>query len=136
MHAVPHAFASSSRAQAEPHLCVPVLQLKPHMALMHVASLASGGTSQGAHEVPHELTSESERHKPLHACVPGPHPPTQGDAASMQAPLQSFLPEGHAPPQAWPSHVGVPPSGAWHGVHEPAHDRQSLSATQFPLQSC
>ena len=57
VHAVPQAVASSSFAQAAPHLWAPVAQVNPHVVPSQVASTAFTGTAQGVHEVPHEFTS-------------------------------------------------------------------------------
>ena len=57
VHAVPQAVASSSFAQAAPHLWAPVAQVNPHVVPSQVASTAFAGTAQGVHEVPQEFTS-------------------------------------------------------------------------------
>jgi hypothetical protein len=110
---------------------------KPHMPSEQVACVAPVGTGQGAQLVaPHAFTSSVDGHDPLHACVPIGQLPLHASAASMQAPLQSFRPDAQAPPHIAPSHVAVPSTGAWHGVHDFPHVRGSVSLTHPPGQRC
>ena len=119
-HEGPHAVASLSRAhEVVPHMCAPVLQVKPQVMPSHVAPVAFTGTGHGEQLLPHALTSIVLGHDWPHAWVLAGHVPLQGAAWSMQAPRHSFLPVGQVPPQPVVSQVADPPfAGSRQGVHD------------------
>jgi len=87
------------------------------------------------HEVPHELTLRLSAHSPPQLCLAPAQVPEQAAPLSMQLPLHSFCPDGHAPPQLPDVQVAVPPSGTMHGVQEVPQVAGSASLTQVPLQA-
>jgi len=58
--------------------------------------------------VPQAFTLSLVGQVPAHAWVPLGHCPSHEAVPSTQRPLQSFLPDGHEPPQWMPSQVAVP----------------------------
>lgn len=136
MHAAPHAVASKSPAQREPHRWYPVVHAKSHLSPSHEACVAPVGTGHGRHEVPHAFTSINDGQRLPQTCWPVGHPPAQGVPMSMQAPWQSCLPAGHAPPQDFPSQTAVPSAGTSHGVQDVPQVFVSASDTHPPGHVC
>lgn len=66
VHEAPHALASRSFAQVDPHGWKPALHAKPHVPDVHVA-VPFAGTMHAVQELPQLDTEVSPRHMPPHA---------------------------------------------------------------------
>lgn len=107
----------------------------PQSVPLHVAAPLAAGAGHEVQRVPHDATLPLLTQRPPHTCVLGSlQPPSHGMLSSMQLPWQFCLPAGHAGTQRVPSHVTVPPTGAWHGVQLVVPQELTLAFdTQVPL---
>src|SRR5262245_41046290 len=77
-----------------------------------------GSVGQGVHEAPQELTLVSLEQRPLQSWVPEGHMPLQAFCMGMHWVMQSLSVGPQAPPHWRPSQVAVPPLGGVQGVQE------------------
>ena len=119
-----------------PHRWKPVLQVKPHAVPLQVA-VAFAGVAQAVHDVVPQLpTLVFGWQVPEQSCEPVAHTPAHDSLLAMQAPAQSFCPDGQVPPQEVPSQVAVPPPvGTGQAVHEVPHPETLVLATQAAPQA-
>jgi hypothetical protein len=83
---------------------------------------------------PQKLTSFWDTQVPLQLRWPLGHRPSQAWVRGVQAPAQSWVPEGHSAPHLVPSQVALPPVGTGQGAQEPPQLVGLLSSRQASLQ--
>jgi hypothetical protein len=110
--------------------------VKSHAVPLQVVALAPVGLGHAVHKVvPQVSTLVFNAQMPPQLCVPAGHTPEHAAAMSMHVPAHSFIPDEQAGIHAVPSHVTVPPIGAWHAVHDVAPQLPtSALLTQRPPQ--
>jgi hypothetical protein len=93
------------------------------------------GSGHAVHDVvPQEFVLLFWLQSPLQLWLPVGHWLLHARPASMHAPWQSCLPEGHVPPHEPLVHVAWPPVGTAHGVHEDPQLPTSVLLRHLSLQ--